>query len=73
MGMVRAYNLLACVASVPVRRKSSQMIFHNLAARKLGQESAPTFAWPGCGHFSVVALFSIAGKKMVFLTIAPAN
>ena len=44
---------LACVASVPVRKKSSQTIFRKQAARKLGREIEqsldPTFAWPVCG------------------------
>ena len=30
---------VACVASVPVRKKSSQTIFRKLAAQKLGQET----------------------------------
>ena len=36
--------LLACVASVAVRKKGSQTIFRKLAARKMGQETEGTLA-----------------------------
>lgn len=35
---------IACVASVPVRKKSSQTIFRKQAARKLGREIEGTLA-----------------------------
>ena len=35
------FMLLACVASVPVRQKSSETIFRKLAARKLGKDTEP--------------------------------
>ena len=39
-----AFMLLACVASVRVRQKSSETIFWKLAARKLGKETEGTLA-----------------------------
>ena len=38
------FMLLACVASVPVRQKSSETIFRKLAARKLGKGTEGTLA-----------------------------
>ena len=40
------FMLLACVASVPVRQKSSETTFRKLAARKLGKETEGTLARP---------------------------